>query len=222
MASGEMSDEEFCAFMADFLKGASAHCRDGALLYVFIDWRHVHQLIAAGIGVGLSYFHLCVWAKTNAGMGSYYRSRHELVVVFKKGNGPHINNIDLGRYGRNRSNVWDYEGANSINPSRRAELRLHPTVKPVKLCVDAIKDCTAANDIVFDPFLGSGSTLIGAEDCGRRCYATELSPHYVDVAIRRWHEFTGDAARLETSGQTFEEVRCERAGETPPDDDDVR
>ncbi|HEY1631861.1 MAG TPA: DNA methyltransferase [Rhizomicrobium sp.] len=203
MASGEMSDEEFIEFIRASLGLSVAQCKDGALLYVFIDWRHVHQVIAVGLGLGLTQINLCVWTKSNAGMGSFYRSQHELIVVFKKGSALHTNNIELGRHGRNRSNVWPYEGANSINPERRRELKLHPTVKPAQLCIDAILDCTHRSEIVLDPFLGSGTTLIAAEDCGRICYGVEISPHYVDVIVRRWQEFTGESAVLESSGETF-------------------
>jgi len=206
MASGEMSDEEFLEFIRAFLYIAAAQCKDGALLHLFIDWRHVHQLIDVGLELGLSYLNLCIWTKTNAGMGSLYRSQHELVVVFKKGDLPHTNNVELGRYGRNRTNVWSYEGANSINPQRRKELALHPTVKPAQLCIDAILDCTHSDEIVLDPFLGSGTTVIAAEDCGRICYGIEISPHYVDVIIRRWQEFTGEVAVLEGSDMAFAEA----------------
>ena len=216
MASGEMSDEEFQEFVRAFLAVAMAQCKDGALLYIFTDWRHVHQLIQAGLNLHLSYFNLCVWTKTNAGMGSLYRSQHELVVIFKKGDAPHTNNVELGRYGRNRTNVWPYEGANSINPKRRKELALHPTVKPAQLCIDAILDCTHRDEIILDSFLGSGTTLIAAEDCGRICYGIEISPHYVDVVIHRWQEFTGREALLEATGETIFEVKRRRA---PTDDE---
>ncbi len=211
MASGEMSAAEFREFLHASLSVAAAACRDGALLHVFIDWRSVHEVIKVGQALGLHYFNLCVWVKTNAGMGSMYRSQQELIVVFKKGSAPHTNNVELGRYGRNRSNVWFYEGANSINPQRRKELALHPTVKPVQLCIDAILDCTARDEIVLDTFLGSGTTLIAAEDCGRVCCGVEISPHYVDVAIRRWEEFTGEKARHRQSGRTFDQVASSRA-----------
>lgn len=206
MASGEMSDEEFCSFLQDSLKTSLIYLVDGALLYVCMDWRHLETLLVAGRALGLSLFNLCVWAKTNAGMGSFYRSQHELVVVFKKGHVPHRNNIELGKYGRNRSNVWSYAGMNSFGAKRDEELRWHPTVKPVRMIADALLDCTAPGDIVLDAFLGSGSTLIAAEDVGRLCYGVEIDPLYVDLIIRRWEALTGDTAIHAITGLTFSET----------------
>ena len=211
MASGEMTVEEFLAFLTHYLKLAIEFCANGTLLYIFIDWRHLEVLLQAGRECGLSLINVVTWVKTNAGMGSFYRSQSEFVAVFKFGDAPHTNNIELGRYGRNRSNVWTYEGANSINPERRKELALHPTVKPARLCADAILDCTAPGDIVFDGFLGSGTTLIAAEDTGRVCYGVEIDPWYVDTIIRRWQEFTGLGAINDTTGLTFRETT---AGQT--------
>lgn len=211
MASGEMSEAEFLAFLKRYLTLSAEFCANGALLYIFIDWRHLEVLLQAGRECGLSLINVVTWVKTNAGMGSFYRSQSEFVVVFKFGDAPHTNNIELGRYGRNRSNVWTYEGANSINPERRKELALHPTVKPARLCADAILDCTARGDIVFDGFLGSGTTLIAAEDTGRICYGIEIDPWYVDTIIRRWEEFTGLEAINDATGLTFRETM---AGQT--------
>jgi DNA modification methylase len=143
-------------------------------------------------------------------MGAFYRSQTEFIAVFKFGDHPHQNNVELGANGRNRSNLWTYEGANSINPKRRQELALHPTVKPAQMVADAILDCTKRGDVVFDGFLGSGTTLIAAEDTGRTCYACEISPTYVDVAIRRWQEFTGGAAIHLDTGLTFDELAISR------------
>jgi DNA modification methylase len=151
-----------------------------------------------------------VWNKNNAGMGSLYRSKHELVFVFKNGSASHINNVELGRFGRSRSNVRDYAGVNTFRPGRMDELALHPTVKPVALVADAIKDCSRRNDIVLDPFSGSGTTIIAAEKTGRRARVIEIDPAYCDVAIRRWQQFTGKKARLADGGKTFEEVSEER------------
>ncbi len=156
-----------------------------------------------------------VWAKTNGGMGSLYRSQHELVLVYKNGAAAHINNVHLGKYGRNRTNVWTYEGVNTVNPDRRGELELHPTVKPVALAADAIRDCSKRNGIVLDPFLGSGTTVIAAEQTGRRCYAMELDPIYVDVAIRRWETLTGGKARHVGTGLTFEHMGLVRQSKVP-------
>lgn len=206
MAAGEMSDAEFLNFQTLHLKVAAAFLADGALAYSFMCWRSIDTLLAAGKAVFDDHLNICVWVKTNAGMGSLYRSQHELIAVFKHGSGPHRNNVQLGKYGRNRSNVMEYEGANSFNPERRKELALHPTVKPVRLIADIMLDCTAPNDIVLDPFLGSGTTVIAAEDSGRRAFGMELDPKYVDVIVRRWQELTGEQAILESTGQTFEEV----------------
>lgn len=206
-ASGEMNDSQYREFLTDFLKNASVFCDDGALVYCFMDWRNIDLLVAAGKLMFGNIVNICVWTKSNGGMGSFYRSQHEFVAVFKKGTVPFLNNVELGRHGRNRTNVWAYEGANSINPARRKELALHPTVKPVRLIADALLDCTRRNDIVLDPFLGSGSTLIAAEDCGRRCYGIEIAPQYVDVIVTRWQELTGDEAVHEGNARTFNQIR---------------
>lgn len=206
MAAGEMSDEEFFDFLVGFLEVTGRFLSDGALVYVFMDWRHLESLLAAGRSQRLGLFNICVWTKTNAGMGSFYRSQHELVVIFKKGRAPHLNNIELGRHGRYRTNVWSYAGMNSFNADRDKALRWHPTVKPVEMIADALLDCTARGDIVIDPFLGSGSTLIAAEDVGRTCYGIEIDPLYVDLAIRRWEDFTGGDAIHQETGHTFRQI----------------
>jgi DNA modification methylase len=153
---------------------------------------------------------VCVWAKTNAGQGSFYRSQHELIAVFRVGAGSHQNNIELGRFGRNRSNVWTYPGVNSFGVGRTDMLAMHPTVKPVALVADAMRDCTGKGDIVLDSFLGSGTTILAAEKIGRRGYGMECEPRYVDVAIRRWEAYTKSEAVLEGDGRTFAELRAER------------
>ncbi len=159
---------------------------------------------------------LIVWVKTNAGMGSFYRSQHELVLVFKNGHAPHINNFELGQHGRHRSNVWTYPGVNSLGPDRFDELHAHPTVKPVALVADAILDCSRRRGIILDPFVGSGTTIIAAEKTGRRAYAMELDPKYVQTAIRRWEAFTGEDAVHVASGLTLHELQEMRANETEP------
>jgi DNA modification methylase len=209
MASGEMSPQAF----TDFLKGAFrhlvAHTEDGSIHEICMDWRHMTEMMAAGGEVYSELKNLCVWSKTNAGMGSLYRSQHELIFVWKAGTGPHINSVELGRHGRNRSNVWQYPGI-SRRAGRLEELAMHPTVKPVALVADAIKDCSRRNDIVLDPFVGSGTTVIAAERAGRRARGIEIDPAYVDVAIRRWQTYTGKAASLADTGQSFEEIEGER------------
>lgn len=184
-----------------------------------MDWRHILELLNASRASNFQLLNLCVWVKNNGGMGSLYRSRHELVFVFRIGSGRHRNNVQLGKFGRNRSNVWDYEGTNNFRrPGEEGHLTSqHPTVKPVQLVADALLDCSARGDVVLDSFLGSGTTLIAAERTGRICYGLELDPLYVDLAIRRWQRHTGDHAIHEKSGKTFEEMTLERAAsrETP-------
>ena len=207
-ASGEMSEDEFTRFLRDFKKLIAAYSKSGAIHFVCMDWRHIGEMHAAAKGL-LEFKNLCVWTKDNAGMGSFYRSQHELVFVYKSGAGKHINNFALGQYGRHRTNVWAYAGANSFggrNGDEGNPLDLHPTVKPVQMIADAIDDCSYRNDIVFDGFLGSGSTLVAAEKTGRRCYGIELDPLYVDVIIRRWQALTGQPAVHAVSGKTFDET----------------
>jgi DNA modification methylase len=173
-----------------------------------MDWRHVGELLAAGRQVYDTLLNLCVWVKDNGGMGSFYRSQHELVFVFRNGKGGHRNNIQLGQFGRNRTNIWEYPGINTL--SKHGDegnlLALHPTVKPVALVADAILDCSARGDIVLDSFLGSGTTLMAAERVGRACYGIEIDPVYVDVAIRRWQKLTGDRAIHASTGKSFDEL----------------
>jgi DNA modification methylase len=211
MAAGEMSSPAFQVFLARSLRNLAAFCLGGALLYLCMDWRHMAELLAAGREIDAELLNVCIWCKDNAGMGSLYRSQHELIFVFKTGDGPHRNNVQLGRFGRNRSNVWRYPGVNSF--SRQTEegnlLALHPTVKPVALVADAILDCTARRDIVLDGFLGSGTTLIAAERTGRRCYGTEIDPLYVDTIIRRWQKLTGDTVIYAETGRTFDDLASE-------------
>lgn len=208
MGVGEMDAAQFTAFLTNIFERLVEHSDAGSLHYVFMDWRHLRELLAAGENVYSEYKNLCVWAKTNAGMGSLYRSQHELVAVFKNGDAQHWNNVQLGRFGRNRSNLWTYAGMTSIQRATDEGdlLAMHPTVKPVQLVADAILDASARNDIILDPFLGSGSTLIAAERVGRRCYGLELDPVYVDVAIRRWQRATKQRARHAESGAAFDDV----------------
>lgn len=203
MASGELSSEQFIDFLASFFEAACAVLQDGAIVYACIDWRHLAEMLSAARHAGLVQLNLCVWAKTNASMGTFYRSQHELVPVFKKGTAPHINNFELGQKGRSRSNVWTCRGMNVVGAERDELLALHPTVKPLALVVDAIKDVSHRNGIVFDPFLGSGTTLIAAEATGRRCYGIELDPLYVDLIIRRWESYSGGTAVHAETGETF-------------------
>ena len=206
MASGEMSEGEFTAFLRTAFEQLAAHSQDGAIHFLCMDWRHMAEMLAAGRAVYSEFKNLCVWNKSNAGMGSFYRSKHELVFVWKVGTAPHLNNFELGQHGRSRTNVWDYEGITGMRAGRLEQLAMHPTVKPVAMVADAIKDCSRRKGIVLDAFMGSGTTLIAAERTGRRAYGIELDPAYVDVAVRRWQSYTGKYATLLGTGQRFEEV----------------
>jgi DNA modification methylase len=211
LAAGEMSPDEFTKFLESSLSLAAQYSRAGSIHYVCMDWRHLGEALAAGKGVYSELKNLVVWAKTNAGQGSFYRSQHELILVFKNGDGPHQNNIELGRHGRSRSNVWSYAGVNSFRAGRLDELAIHPTVKPVALVADAMRDCSRRGDIILDPFMGSGTTILAAERVGRRGYGLEIDPLYVDAAIRRWQDFTKRDAILSATGQTFDEVAALRS-----------
>lgn len=191
MASGEMTDGAFVEFLKATLAPAISVSRDGAVHFVCMDWRHMPHLMEAG-GLYGAWLNLCVWNKSNAGMGSLYRSKHELVAVYRVGETPHFNAVELGRHGRNRTNVWDYASVNTR--TRAAELEWHPTVKPAAMVADALQDVTRRGDLVLDVFLGSGTTLIAAERTGRVCRGIELDPAYVDIAIERWEAMTGETA----------------------------
>lgn len=206
LASGEMSEDEFTRFLSEALGLAAAYSVDGSIHFVCMDWRHVMELLRAGRAVYSELKNMIVWAKDNAGMGTFYRSQHELIFAFKKGSAPHINNFKLGQHGRSRSNVWKYAGVNTMKADRLEELAMHPTVKPLALVADALKDCSKQNSIVLDPFSGSGTTLIAAEKTGRRARVIELDPIYCDVAVRRWQNFTGKKAFLGDSDLSFEAV----------------
>jgi DNA modification methylase len=208
MASGEMAPDAFTRFLGQTCTLLTRYSRDGSIHYICMDFAHMHELLDATQLIYSELKNLCVWAKDNAGMGSFYRSQHELVFVFKHGRAPHCNNVQLGKHGRNRTNVWNYPSARSF--SRASDegnlLALHPTIKPVRLVADALLDSTAPGDIVLDAFLGSGTTLIAAERVRRRCYGVEIDPLYVDTAIRRWQAYTGDAAAHAVTGRTFDEI----------------
>jgi DNA modification methylase len=210
MGAGEMSSEAFTAFLQVTLGHAAASCRDGAIAFVCMDWRHMGELLTAGRAVFSELKNLCVWNKTNGGMGSFYRSKHELVFVFKVGAAAHTNTFGLGDTGRYRTNVWDCAGVNTLRPGRAEELAMHPTVKPVALVADAIKDCSRRGEIVLDPFAGSGTTLVAAEKTGRRARLIEFDPAYCDQILRRFEQVTGKQARLAATGQNFEAVAEER------------
>jgi DNA modification methylase len=213
MASGEMNDPQFTDFLSQAVTLLADHSAEGSLQYIFMDWRGLQPLLNATKHAYSELKNVCVWSKGSGGMGSLYRSAHELVFVFKFGKDKHINNVQLGQYGRYRTNVWNYPGMNSF--ARKTEegnlLELHPTVKPVALVADAIMDVSSRGDLVLDSFLGSGTTLIAAERTGRTCYGIELEPVYVDVAVRRWQTLTGLQAKHFVSGRTFSELEQEAA-----------
>jgi DNA modification methylase len=211
MGVGEMSRDEFTRFLQQTLGHAAALARDGAIAFVCMDWRHMGELLKAGQAVFSELKNLCIWNKTNGGMGTFYRSKHELVFVFKAGTAPHTNTFGLGDGGRYRTNVWDHAGVNTLRPGRSEDLAMHPTVKPVALVVDAIKDCSRRGQIVLDPFAGSGTALIAAEKTGRQARAIEFDPAYCDVILRRFERVTGKQANHATTGMSFEEVEQQQA-----------
>ena len=213
MASGEMSAQEFTKFLETALGCLAEFSSNGSIHFICMDWRHLRELLDAAEKPYGELKNLCVWAKTNAGMGSLYRSQHELIFVFKNGSEPHINNVELGRFGRNRSNVWNYAGVNAFGSDRDTELAMHPTVKPVAMVADAILDCSKRNGIILDAFAGSGTTLIAAEKTGRRGYGIEIDPHYVDTIIRRFDQVYGLKAIHTQSKLDFDDMRTRRAKE---------
>ena len=203
MGVGEMSREAFTSFLRQTLGNAAAVCRDGAIAFVCMDWRHIGELLDAGEAVFSELKNLCVWNKNNGGMGTFYRSKHELVFVFKVGTAPHTNSFGLGDTGRYRTNVWDYAGVNTMKAGRMDELAMHPTVKPVALVADAIRDCSKRGEAVLDCFAGSGTTMIAAEKCGRLARLVEFDPVYCDRILKRFETFTGKQARLASERATL-------------------
>jgi DNA modification methylase len=210
MASGEMTPEQYRNFLRQTLGPCAEVSKPGSVHFVCIDHRHIEDLIAACEGIYHERLTICVWNKSNGGMGSLYRSKHEFVLVMKVGDAPHTNNVELGRHGRNKTNVWDYAGVNAIGGTRRDDLELHPTTKPVQLVADALCDVTNRNATVLDAFAGSGTTLIACERTGRRFVGLDLDPRYVDTAIERWEALTGRKALHEASGGAFSEIRRDR------------
>ena len=212
MASGEMTKAEFTAFLRASFEQLVAHACDTAIHYICMDWRHMGEVLNASEGVFRELKNLCVWGKTNAGMGAFYRSQHELVFVFKSGTGSHINNFGLGERGRHRSNLWTYAGANTFHADRDADLAAHPTVKPIAMVRDAIFDCSRRGGIILDPFAGAGTTLIAAARASRRGYGIEIDPHYADLILRRLETETGETAVHADTGLSFAEMTKKRVG----------
>lgn len=205
-ASGEMTSSQFVGFLKETLGLCARHTIDGSINYVCMDWGHAGELLEAGAAAYDELKNICVWTKTTPGQGSFYRSQHEFVFVYKHGQSPHLNTFELGQHGRSRSNVWSYPGANMFRAGRMDELKMHPTVKPVALVSDTMRDCSRRGAIILDAFAGSGTTIMAAEQIGRRAFCIEIDPQYVDVAIRRWQHFTGKDAVLEETQQSFQEL----------------
>jgi len=208
-----MSQAEFTKFLGTAFNHMCAATSDGSIHFICMDWRHMTEVLAAADSTYSELKNLCVWTKTNAGMGSLYRSQHELVFVFKNGTAPHVNNVELGRFGRNRSNVWHYAGVNTFGKDRDAELAMHPTVKPLALVADAIMDCSNRGDIVLDAFAGSGTTFIATERTGRKGFGIELDPYYVDTILKRFEDVYGLKAIHAQEGKTFAEIELEHLKE---------
>lgn len=213
MASGEMTEEAFQDFLREFLERARAASTEAALTYVFMDWRHITNLVAAGEALGLRLLNICVWVKRAGGMGSFYRSQHEFIAVFGPKSTTTRNNVQLGKFGRSRTNVWHYAGSNALTVEGRETLALHPTVKPVAMIADAILDATAPGEIVLDPFAGSGTVFVAAFKTRRRGFGIEIDPHYVDAVVKRWENYTGEKAVHEETGLSFEALLKRRAHE---------
>ena len=206
-ASGEMDFVQFVEFLLATIGPTASRLLDGGIAFICMDWRHAGELLKAGSQIFDELKNVCVWTKTNAGQGSFYRSQHELVFVYKRGKAAHINTFGLGQHGRTRSNVWTYAGVNSFRAGRMDELKMHPTVKPVALIVDAMKDCSKRGSIILDSFCGSGSSILAADQIDRRAFCIEIDPRYVDISIERWQRYTGKDAVLKSTGQTFDELR---------------
>jgi DNA modification methylase len=205
-----MTPAQFVQFLKDTLRLCARYAVDGTIFFVCTDWRHLSEMHEAGAGIFDELKNICVWVKTNFGQGSFYRSQHELIFVYKRGKGPHTNTFELGQHGRSRSNVWKYPGVNTFRAGRMDELKMHPTVKPVALVADAMRDCSKRDSIILDVFSGSGTTIMAAEQIGRRAYCMEIDEQYADVAIRRWQRTTGRDAINESSRQTFDELGVAR------------
>ena len=212
MAAGEMTEAEFLDFLSQAFAHLERYSRKGSVHFICMDWRHAEEVLLAGKKAYNTLLNLCVWTKDNGGMGSFYRSQHELIFVFRKGKERHRNNVQLGKFTRNRTNVWPYPGVNTLSKagSEGNLLALHPTVKPVAMIADAILDCSARGDIVLDNFSGVGSTILAAEKVGRVCYAIEIDPLYVDSAVKRWELQTGEKAVCAVTGKHFDPLAVHR------------
>ena len=213
-AHGEMSEEEFIEFLKTLFFFLTFFSRKGSIHFICMDWRHQYEILVAARKHYTELKNLCVWNKTNGGMGSLYRSKHELIFVFKHGSTLHVNNVELGTHGRYRTNVWDYAGSNAFHEDRDQELAFHPTCKPIAMIADAMLDCSHRNHLIVDPCVGSGSTVLAGERTQRRIFAMELDPKFVDTTIIRWQEVTGKDAIHVASGKTFNQMKhkCSHEG----------
>jgi hypothetical protein len=208
MGCGEMTSDQFGSFITRIFSLLARYSLDGAIHFICMDWRHMTEVLTAGAQVYSELKNVCVWIKNHTGMGAFYRSRHELIFVYKHGRAPHRNNIMLGKYGRDRTNVWSYPSPRTLSEEGNL-LGMHPTPKSVRMVADAILDCTSRGDIVLDGVLGSGTSVIAAERTGRRCFGLELDPLYVDTIVKRWQAYTGEQARLASSSKSFNELEAE-------------
>jgi DNA modification methylase len=222
MASGEMTKDEFTLFLTEVFSVCNQYSGNGSLHYHFIDHKHVEEMLEAGTRVYDKRLNICVWNKTNAGMGSLYRSQHEFCCVFKKGDNPHTNNIQLGKFGRHRTNVWTYPGMNTFSENRDELLSAHPTVKNTQMIADIILDASKPDEVVLDGFLGSGTTLLAAEQTGRVCYGSEIEPKYIEVCIARFQAISEEPVIHIESGLTFEELTHLRLKENKPGEDHAK
>jgi DNA modification methylase len=209
MACGEMSQAEYTTFLEAVFRLLCAHTENGSIHDICIDWRHVFEMLVAGRAVYHELKNICIWTKSKAGMGSFYRSQHELVFIWKGGSKPHLNFFELGQHGRSRTNVWNYAGVNSFKRERLAELAMHPTVKPVALVSDAMRDCSRRGGIILDPFAGSGTVVIAAERTGRKALVIEIDPAYCDLIVKRWQDYTGKRATHGRTGVEFDNLKTQ-------------
>jgi DNA modification methylase len=209
MGCGEMSQAEYTTFLEKVFRLLCAHTENGSIHDICIDWRHVFEMLVAGRAVYHELKNICIWAKSNAGMGSFYRSQHELVLIWKNGTQPHTNTFELGQFGRSRTNIWNYAGVHSFKRERAAELAMHPTIKPVALVADAMRDCSRRGGIILDPFAGSGTVVIAAERTGRKALVIEIDPAYCDLIVKRWQDYTGKRATHGRTGAEFDDLETQ-------------
>lgn len=213
MGAGEMNEPELQAFFTDIFRQLAEHTVDGAILFSFVDFRSLYPMLAAGRSVFTELKNICTWDKGSGGMGSLYRSASEFATVWKNGRAPHQNHVQLGKFGRSRTTVWQVPGLAQFGRGRDEALASHPTKKPTALIMDCILDVSSRGDIVLDPTVGSGTTLAAAHKTGRRGYGLELDPLYCDVAVKMMEVLTGEPAVHAETGLTFQELAERRAAD---------